>query len=274
MRTDAFAARKLHSVLLILAALVGATGPASAFGAQAFVPEGQIGILENLGGKVPLDTMFTDESGAPVRLRSLITTPTILALVYYTCPNVCDYLLLGVAGALKALDAAPGTDYRVITISIDDRETPADARKAKRIALETVERPFPPNDWRFLTGSAGSIRAVADAVGYYFARRADGIDHPVGIVILSSSGTVIRYMNGATFLPADLKLSLLEASQGRVGPTIARVLRYCFSTDPKSHGLVFNLLKVVATVTLTLAGGFIAYLVVASVRRRSGSRRV
>jgi len=263
----------LHAVLIALAVLVRIGVPVAAFAGEAFVPEGQIGILENLGGKVPLDAMFMDESGAPVRLGSLITTPTILALVYYTCPNVCDYLLLGVAGALKSLDAVPGTDYRVITISIDDRETPADARKARRIALETVERPFPPEDWRFLTGSAGSIKAVTDAVGYYFVRRADGIDHPVGITILSPSGTIIRYMNGAAFLPADLKLSLLEASQGRVGPTIARVLRYCFSTDPKSHGLVFNLLKVVATVTLTLAGGFIAYLVIATVKRRGGSRR-
>ncbi|HVO40167.1 MAG TPA: SCO family protein [Spirochaetia bacterium] len=270
MKTDASAARKLHIVLILAALLIL---PGAGFAEQPAVPEGQIGILENLGGKVPQDAVFADESGAPVRLGSLIATPTILALVYYTCPNVCDYLLLGVAGALKSLDAVPGTDYRVITISIDERETAADARKAKRIALETVERPFPPGDWRFLTGSRDSIKAVSDAVGYHFVRRAEGIDHPVGIVILSPSGTVIRYMNGAVFLPADLKLSLLEASQGRVGPTIARVLRYCFSTDPKSHGLVFNLLKVVATVTLTLTAGFVAYLIAAGLRRRNGARR-
>ncbi len=275
MKKDAAHAPIFPMVLLILAGLV--LIPARTFAAQTATPpafpDGQVGIYENLGANLPLDARFTDENGASVSLGSLITTPTILALVYYTCPNVCDYLLIGVAGSLKSLDAVPGRDYRVITISIDDHETPVEARRAKRIALETVERPFPPEDWRFLTGDEKNIRAVADAVGYRFVRRADGFDHPVGVVVISPTGKIVRYMNGTSFLPADLKLSLLEASQGKIGPTIARVLRFCFTTDPKSHGLVFNLLRVVATVTLTLAAVFVAYLVVASLRRRNRERR-
>ena len=257
-------------LLIVLALLVSL--PSWSFAENAVFPEGTVGIFERLGAQVPLDTELKDENGASVRLGSLISTPTILALVYYTCPNVCDYLLLGVSGALKSLDAVPGIDYRVITVSIDDRETPADARHAKRIALETIERPFPPDAWRFLTGDERSIRAVSDAVGYHFTRQGEDFDHPVGIVILSASGMVVRYMNGTDFLPADLKLSLLEASQGKVGPTIARVLRFCFTTDPKSHGLVFNLLKVVATVTLSLAAVFIAFLVVSGLKRRRRER--
>ena len=256
--------------LVLLAALLSL--PPSTFAANAVFPEGTVGISENLGASVPRDVRFMDENGSTVSLGSLISTPTILALVYYTCPNVCDYLLLGVAGVLKSVDAVPGADYRVIAISIDDRETPADARRAKRISLETLERPFPPDAWRFLTGDTRSIREVSEAVGYHFARKAAGFDHPVGIVILSASGTVVRYMNGTDFLPADLKLSLLEASQGKVGPTIARVLRFCFTTDPQSHGLVFNLLKVVATVTLSLAAVFIGYLVVSGLKRRARER--
>jgi protein SCO1/2 len=231
-------------------------------------PAAEIGIDEKLGGTVALDATFASEDGSPVTLRQLISTPTILALVYYNCPNVCDFLLTGVAGVLKGLDAMPGRDFNVVSISIDDRETPADARRAKRIGLESIEKPFPEASWRFLTGTPANIAAVAESVGFHFARNGSYFDHPVGIMILSPTGKIVRYMNGADFLPADLKLSLLEATQGRVGPTIAKFFRVCFSYDPGSHKLVFNTLRVVATVTLSLAGAFVVYLVVAVRRRR------
>jgi len=257
----------LRRWIWILIILSGACLPAHAQGGGASSVT-QIGIDEKLGGTVALDATFAGEDGSPVTLRQLIHTPTILALVYYNCPNVCDYLLTGVAGVLKGLPAEPGTDFNVITISIDDRETPADARRAKRIGLECIEKPFPPESWRFLTGTVPNIAAIADSVGLRFVRRDTYFDHPVGIIILSPAGKIVRYMNGADFLPADLKLSLLEASQGKVGPTIARFLRICFRYDPGSHKLVFNTLKVVATVTLTVAGAFVVYLILAARRKR------
>jgi len=232
-----------------------------------------IGFQERLGATVALDAALRGEDGTPLTLRQLIRTPTILALVYYNCPNVCDYLLIGIAGALKSLTADPGRDFQVITVSIDEQERPVDARRAKRIALESIEKPFPPSAWRFLTGSGASVRALADSVGFRFARRGEGsFDHPVGLVILSPEGRIVRYMPGADFLPADLRLSLLEASQGRVGPTIARLVRMCFSVEPEGHKIVFRTLQVVGAVTLSTAGLLVVYLVLAGRRRRrSGS---
>ena len=261
-------ARRRPVLLLIAATLFGSMClPVRAQSGGAST-SGEIGIDEKLGGLVALDAIFVGEDGSPVKLRHLINTPTILALVYYNCPNVCDYLLTGVAGVLRGLQAEPGRDFNVVTISIDDRETPADARRAKRIGLVSIMKPFPADAWRFLTGDEKNIKAVADSVGFRFVRRDNYFDHPVGIIILSPTGEIVRYMNGADFLPADLKLSLLEASQGRVGPTIARFLRICFSYDPSSHTLVFNTLKVVATVTLTVAGAFVLYLVLAGRKKR------
>ena len=112
--------------------------------------------------------------------------------------------------------------------------------------------------------SARLLRQSATATG----RRALGFDHPVGIIVLSAQGKIIRYMYGADFLPADLKLSLLEASSGRVGPTIARVLRVCFAIDPKSHALVFNLLRIVGTATLLAAALLIGYIIFATMKRK------
>jgi len=259
---------KTPTLLALLAFSAAVLLAGTAWADDSKAAEGEVGIYENFGGQVPLDASFRDEEGGVVSLRRLIRTPTILALVYYKCPNVCDYLLTGLAGSLKLLDAVPGKDFNVITISIDDTETPVDARHARQIALESIEKPFPPPAWRFLTGDRASITSVAEAIGFHYIRTATGFDHPVGIVVLSSEGKIIRYMEGADFLPADIKLSLLEASQGRVGPTIARVLRFCFSTDPKSHQLVFNLMRILGSVSLLAAAALVTYLLIAGARRR------
>jgi protein SCO1 len=229
---------------------------------------GVVGIEQKLGSFVPLDVSFTDETGAAVTLARLIHTPTILALVYYQCPNVCDYLLTGLAGTLGALPSLAGTDYNVVTISIDPVETPADARKAKRIGLETIGKPFPEDAWRFLTGNEASIDVVANAVGFRYAKSAGGFDHPVALVILSPTGKIVRYMMGADFLPADMQLSLMEAQKGVVGQTIAKIMRICFRVDPTSHQLVFNALRVVGAVTLLGATGLVVFLIVLTRRRR------
>jgi len=253
------------AVLCLQAALAGAVAAGAAPVASAF---SDVGIDQKLGGEAALDTSFVGENGEPVTLRSLVTKPTILALVYYNCPNVCDYLLMGLAGVLGPLPARPGVDYNVVTISIDPQETPVEARKAKRIGLETTQVPYPPNAWRFLTGTEENIHAVADSVGFHYMRNGSGFDHPVAIMILSPSGRIVRYIFGADFLPADLKISLLEAQQGTVGPTIAKLARICFRVDPKSHTLVFRTMRVVATVTILAAAGLLASVLVAGRRRK------
>jgi protein SCO1 len=254
------AALPIALAFLLCAALAGGhEGSAAAVGP---------GIDEHLGATVPLATVFRDEQGAAVRLADLARAPIILSLVYYRCPNACDLLLTGIAEALRTLPAVPGTDYTAVTISIDEREGPADAEKAKRIGLASIEKEFPAEAWRFLTGNAGSIAAVADAVGFRFARTGDDFDHPLGLIILSPRGTVVRYMNGASFLPADLKMSLLEASTGTIGPTIGKVLRFCFRVDPQGRRLVFNTLKVTGVVTLLFAAGFVLYLVLSAQKKQ------
>ncbi len=260
----------------LLAALAFALAGATLCFGQSNPPTGVfagVGIEQHLGAFVPLDARFTLEDGSPAALRDLIHVPTVLALVYYRCPNACDYLLTGMASVLASVDAVPGRDFQVITLTIDPRETTIDALKAKKVGLESIEEPFPAEDWRFLTGDERNIRAVADAIGFHYVREGGEFDHPLGLVILSPKGKIVRYMTGTDFLPIDLKMSFLEASTGTVGPTIAKVLRYCLSYDPQKHGYVFNTLKVTGIVTLALAAGLVLYLVLSG-RRRRAARRV
>jgi len=222
----------------------------------------QPGIDEKLGQIVPLDLTFYDEKGQEVSLRQLIRTPTILAPVYFSCPDVCSFLLYNLAGALNQLSSEPGKEYQVLAVSFDETEKPPLAIEKKRLYLKMIEKPFPEEAWRFLTGEEENIRKLTEAIGFHFKREGKTFQHPILMVILSPGGKITRYMYGTDVLPFDLKMALLEASEGRVGPTVSRVLRFCFSYDPKGRKYVFNTLKVTGIVTLLFALSFILFLVV------------
>jgi protein SCO1 len=228
-----------------------------------------MGVDEKLGGMVPLDVPFVTETNDTVQLKTLMKGPTILSILYYRCPNACNLLLVSIANILRLYADKPETAPNVVSISVDEHETPQDAKKAREIAFQAIQKPYPADRWHFLTGSAESIDRVADAVGFRFVKKGDEFDHPMCLIILSPEGKVVRYIMGTDYLPVDLSMSLMEASSGVVQPTIARVLRACFSYDPKSHRLVFNLLRVSATVILSLLAIFITYLVVSGRNRAS-----
>ncbi len=231
-----------------------------------------VGITPMLGRKVPLDLTFLDENGKSVSLRELVHTPVVLTLVYLHCPNICPFLLQNLAGVFNQMPAEPGRDYVALSISFDERETPASAREQKKIFLEMIGRPFPADAWRFLTGDRDNIRKLTDAVGFRYKRVGNDFAHPVAVIALSPEGKITRYLYGMDPLPFDLKMALVEASHGTIGPAISKVVQFCFSIDPKGHKLVFNALKVTGTVTLFFAGLFILFLLFKGRRRPSQER--
>ena len=225
------------------------------------------GLEEKLGQTIPLDIVFNDENGNRISLRQVINKPTILAPVYLGCPDVCSFLLYNLARALNQLPSEPGKEYQVLAVSFDDTEKPPLAREKKKLYLKMIEKPFPEEAWRFLTGEEENIRKLTNAIGFLFKREGKTFQHPILMVILSPSGKITRYMNGTEVLPFDLKMALLEASEGRIGPTVSKVLRFCFSYDPKGRKYVFNTLKVTGIITLVFALSFILFLVLKGKRR-------
>jgi protein SCO1/2 len=159
------------------------------------------------------------------------------------------------------LSSEPGKEYQVVAISFDETEKPALALQKKRMYLKMIEKPFPEEAWKFLTGEKENIQKLTDAMGFHFKREGKNFLHPVSLVILSSDGKITRYMHGTDLLLFDVKMAFLEASEGRTGPTISKVLRFCFSYDPKGRKYVFNTLKVTGIVTLAFALSFILFLV-------------
>lgn len=234
---------------------------------EASADKAPVGIVEQLGSKIPLDITFRDEGGKPVRLADLVTGPTIILPVYFSCTNECYTLQWGLAQVLPKLKSKPGEDYRVISVSFDEHETPELAAKFKRVYLTSMHVPFPASGWRFLTGDARSIKRLTNALGYTFQRRGHDFLHPVASIVISGNGTIVRYLYGATFLPKDLTLALVEAREGKSSTAIRKVLQYCFSYDPRQNTYVFNLLRVSATVVIICTGGFLAFLILSGRKR-------
>jgi len=242
--------------------------PVDAAADPASVAVTSIGIDEKLGHAVPLDLTLVAEDGAPVRLAELIDRPTVLVLVYYRCPGICNPLLHGVLEVVGRVDLEPGVDFRVLTVSIDETEGFEDARRKKENLLPSLGRPLPVGGWRFLTGNKAEIDRLADAVGFRFVREGKEFRHPGCMTLLSPEGKVTRYLYGLTFLPFDLEMGIVEAAEGRVGPTINRVLRLCFTYDPEGRTYVFSLLRVVGTMTMLFVGAFAVFLVVTTKKHR------
>lgn len=229
------------------------------------------GITEHLGAKIPLDVTFRDETGKPVSLASLVTGPTVILPVFYRCTNVCSVLQIRIAAALQKLELSPVADYRVISISFDELETPDMAARSKQTYLSIIKKPFPAEGWRFLTGDSAAIHRLFDSTGFHFQRQGADFSHPVISIMVAGDGTIIRYLYGVTVLPKDLALAITEARSGVAGTSIRKVMDFCFTYDPVGKTYVFNLLRVSATAVILAAGGFLAFLIMTGKKRRPDS---
>jgi protein SCO1/2 len=239
--------------MMLLAAPV-ARAQAVSPAAQATVPTNQeVGVDEKLGQTVPLDLVLKGEDGKPVTLRSLINKPTILTMNYFRCAGICTPQLNGLAEVLNKVQAEPGKDFQVITVSFDDRDTPEMAAQKRTNYLAEMTRPFPPSAWRFLTGDAATTRALADSVGFKYKRVDDGFIHAAAAMVLSPTGKVTRYMYGITYLPADVDMALQEAARGEAHPSINKLLSFCFSYDPQGRKYVVDFTRLSMAITLLAA---------------------
>ncbi|HET8648384.1 MAG TPA: SCO family protein [Vicinamibacteria bacterium] len=255
--------------------------------AQAQVPAGmpassqpqilrEVGYEQRLGEQVPLDLVLRAETGATVRLRdALAGKPTVLSLVYYECPMLCTLTLNGLVGALTALPFEPGRDFSLVTVSFDERETPAQAARRKQAYVARYGRPGAEKSWRFLTGEKETLRRLTDAVGFRYAwdERTRQFAHPAGVVVLTPDGRIARYLFGVEYAPKDLRLGLVEAGEGRIGSPVDRLLLYCYQYDPaqgRYGAAVMRLVRLGGVATLLGVGGFV-FVALRRERRRSAS---
>ncbi len=226
-----------------------------------------IGIDEKLGKPVALDVVLKDENGADITLRQLVDKPTVLIFNYYRCPGICPVLLNSVVEVVNQTQLEPGKDFRLISVSFDPADTPELARPKKANYLNMMKRPFSPDAWHFLTGSAENTKAVADSAGFNYRKEGDMYVHPGGILVLTPEGIISRHLYGTTFLTADVAMAVREAAGGKVRPTISKVLSFCYTYDPEGRTYVFSVTRFVGAAILLLAAAFVVFVVAGKARK-------
>jgi protein SCO1/2 len=264
------------SRLLILPLLLLAAAIASAQSRPA-TPASlaqQVSLEQRLGQQVPLDLAFRDSTGRPVALRELVRDrPVILTLVYFRCPMLCNQVLGGLLKSSQSLPLTLGQDYDIITVSIDPRETPAQAAGKKARYVASYQRGGAEAGWHFLTGDEAAIQELAAAVGYRYVYdpRSQQYAHPSGIMVLTPGGRISRYFYGIDYPPRDLRLGLVESSAGRIGTAVDQILLLCFHYDPATgkYGLVISRVLQAAGTATALALGVFLWCMFRLERRRS-----
>jgi protein SCO1 len=219
-----------------------------------------VGIDQKLNQQVPLDIPFRDENGSPVRLGDFFgQKPVILSLVYYECPMLCTTALNGVEQSLKEIRFDLGKEFDVVTVSFDPTEKPPLANAKKAVYVGLYGRPGAAQGWHFLTGDEESIQRLTQAVGfrYNYDPTIKQFIHATGIIVLTPQGKVARYFYGIQYPAGNLRLALVEASQGKIGNPVDEVLLYCCEYDPmtgKYSLIISRVLQVGAAVTILSLG--------------------
>jgi len=227
----------------------------------------EIGVIEKLDQYIPMDAMLFDENGDTVIIGDLIDKPTILNFVYFRCPGICSPLMDGLADAMDGTDLVLGEDYQALTISFDPREGTFLAVKKKNNYLNLMKKKDQAQKgWLFFTSDSTNVSNLTDATGFRYKPTGNDFIHAATLIIVDPNGKITRYMNGIYFLPFELKMSILDAAESKSGPTINRVLQYCYSYDPEGQKYVMNVTKVAGTIIIFL--GVVLFLVLVLARKR------
>ncbi len=235
-----------------------------------------IGFDQRLDAQIPLDLIFTDDTGRPIKLGEYFgEKPVILALVYYQCPRLCTLVLNGLVQGMLEMPFTAGKEFEVITVSFDPRETWELAASKKEAYLQRYGRPDAANGWHFLTGDEQQIRRLTDAVGfrYRFDEAQKQFVHASGIMILTPQGKLSRYFYDVRYSGRDLRFGLIEASHNKIGSPVDQILLYCFHYDPtlgKYSASVMAFVRAGGILTMLSIAGFVLVLVRGGRARRSG----
>ena len=241
--------------------------------AQAGLTEQQIervAVDPPAGAHVPLTLQFTGLDGHPVSVGDAIDgRPTLLIPADFTCQQICGPALTIASSALQQTGLAAGRDYSIVIVGIDPRDSRDDARRF-------TEGQIGQAGTSVLSGSPDNVQMLLDSVGYHTAvdRSRDAIAHPAAFVTLAPDGRVVRALSSLALRPADLRLALLEAGNGRIGGLPGRIALLCYGFDAV-HGIytsrIAAILQLLGAATIAAMAGLIGLLLLRGKRRAASA---
>jgi protein SCO1/2 len=246
-----------------------------------FIPEEakRVSVEEKLGADIPLDLSFADESGKTVTLGQYFDRskkPVLLQLGYFGCPMLCDMISQRLVESLNKVELVAGKDFEVVYLSFDSEETAALAARKKASLLKAhTGGAASTGGFHFLTGNGVQIERLTEAVGFKFkwVPQANQYSHPAVLILLMPDGKVSRYLYWPKFDAQTLRLSLVEASDRKIGTTADKFLLTCFRYDGR-HGryamMAVRAMQIGGAVTVVVLGSvlFMAFRWEAKRRRQ------
>jgi protein SCO1 len=221
----------------------------------------QVGFEEKQGQYADLNVKLVNEAGDTVLLKDVLKKPAILNLVYFQCAGTCSPLMWGISKFIDGMDLQLGKDYQILTISFDPSEHINLGINKKSSYISTMKKKEEAKNWQFFVSDSADIARLTKSVGFDYQKVNDQYVHPTGLIALAADGKIIRYLRGIDFLPFDIKITLVEAAKGKIGPSINRLLAVCYGYDSKGNQFVFNVTRVSAIVILFIV--FVVFLVLA-----------
>ena len=236
----------------------------------------EVGVKEKLGESVPLDIKLTNSLGETKTLKEILNKPTVLSLVYYRCPGICNVLLAGLRDVVERSELEPGTDYNILSVSFAPGETAELALGKKKNYLAGMNRPILPNSWTWAVTDSADLQRLTKALGFKYKIDivSEGVIdylHSATLIFLSSEGKITRYLPGTDFLPFNFKMAVIKAAKGEEAPTLDKIIALCFKKDPDGRGYVLNITRVFGTVMLIFLGIFISWLVFS--KKKTGANK-
>ncbi len=222
-----------------------------------------VGFDQNLNAQIPLTLPFRDDQGRDVRLADFFgERPVILVMGYKNCPVLCSQVLAELTRSLKPLKESIGKDFDVINVSINPKETVAQADQQRRIYLKKYNRPGSESGWHSLVGDKASIDALAKAIGfrYQYSERTGVYAHAAGFVLLTPAGKISQYFYGIEYPARQLTAALTTAAAGKIASPIDRVIMYCYDYDPLTGKYTFAIMSVIQVLGVATALALGIYL--------------
>jgi protein SCO1/2 len=237
--------------LVLLTATAGAARASSSAEKLIVFPAGSeqplaalqdIDVIEHLGDKVPTGLTYIDEAGKTVALSSLLGRgkPVLVTLGYHRCPMLCGLVLDGLVKAQRASGLKLGRDFLAVDISIDPDEDAKILGATQKRVVELAGQGATAADWPFWRSTVDggtAARALADAVGfrYKYDPTSKQFAHDAVAFVLTPEGVVARYLYGVDYPARDFRMALVEASGGRVGTSLDKVILSCYRYDPATR---------------------------------------
>ena len=233
----------------------------------------RVGIEQNLEAKVPGNLTFKDENGKTVKLGDYFgKKPVLITMLQLTCDQVCSAQFGAMETAFKdqGFGFTPGEEFEILTVSIDPKESPLIAQDVKEEQLKNLGIAGAEKGWHFLTGDEKNTKELAKVLGikYIWDENSKQYIHPDGIVMATPDGQISRYFMQLDYQPRDLRYSIIESSQERIGTIIDQIALSCFHYNPATGKYTLQIMMFLRLVGGAFVLGSVAAITFAVTREK------